>query len=68
MGKANRPVSISQLDQAIHAHRAGEPPWALFPRRVRTPRVAREALPLAPVAEAQQELEASLVRDRSSRS
>ena len=57
MGKSNRPVFISQLDQAIHAQRAGEPPWALFPRRVRTPRVAREVLPLAPVAEAQRELE-----------
>jgi coproporphyrinogen III oxidase-like Fe-S oxidoreductase len=54
MAKAN------QLHQAIHARRAGEPPWALFRRRVRTPRAAREALPLAPVAEAQRELEAAL--------
>jgi hypothetical protein len=60
MGKVNRLVSILQLHQAIHAHRAGEPTWALFPRRVRTPRAAREALPLAPIAEAQRELEASL--------
>jgi anaerobilin synthase len=49
-----------QLHQAIRAHRAGAPPWALFQRRVRTPRAAREALPLASVAETQRELEAAL--------
>lgn len=53
---------IAQLDQAIRAYRAGAPPWALFERRVRTPRAAREALPLVPVAEAERELEAALDR------
>ena len=36
--EANRSVFIAQLDQAIRAYRAGAPPWALFERRVRTPR------------------------------
>jgi oxygen-independent coproporphyrinogen-3 oxidase len=60
----NRPVFISQLDQAIDRHRSGAPPWALFTQRVRTPRAARGALPLAPVADAHHEITVSL--DRSS--
>ena len=50
------------LDRATALRRAGAEPWALFPRRVRTPRAASESLPLTPVAHAQRELEAALVR------
>jgi oxygen-independent coproporphyrinogen-3 oxidase len=55
-----RQVFRSILERAVRAHRAGAPPWALFEQRVRTPRAARQALPLAPVADGQGALEAAL--------
>jgi oxygen-independent coproporphyrinogen-3 oxidase len=53
-------VPVPQLDRAVERHRAGSPPWALFERRVRTPRAARGPLPRAPVADACGEIAAAL--------
>jgi coproporphyrinogen III oxidase-like Fe-S oxidoreductase len=53
-------VIVPQLDRAGERHRAGAPPWALFERRIRTPRAARGPLPLAPVADARGEIAAAL--------